>query len=543
MHEFRRAISNLRAVSRKKIKKPARRRVQIDVQKLDNIAEKARQAPISDEEYELLTTSIHTMAARLMPLQRSTEKADALCNDDDADCGKHNGQDVDGDAEAAQDEQPARRGHGRRPATDYKGTVLNIPHPTLTPACLCPACSKGKVYDLKPPRPLVRIVGMPPIQATIYNLQQLRCNVCGNVFATDPPDGVGDEKYDASVNSMIAQLKYGYGMTFYRIARLQVQMGVPMPTSVLFELVDKAAAAFTPVHAELARQAAQGEVLHHDDTAARILEDVERPEDQDEDRTGLHTTNIVAKAGERQIALFITGPQHGGENMTDLLKQREQGLASAVLMTDALKHNDPKVESGIELLLSNCLLHGRRKFVDIYQMFPSECHFVIEQLGQVYWHDEQARQQGMDVQQRLELHKQRSAPVMADLKRWMKAQIEQRKTEPNSRLGSAINYFLKRWHRLTLFLEHPGAPLDNNVAERALKKIVLHRKNALFFKTQHGADVGDIYFSVIHTCELNGVNAFNYMTEIQRHADEVRQRPAEWLPWNFEAALARAAPA
>lgn len=535
-------------MSRKKIKKPARRRVQIDVQKLDNIAEKARQVPISDEEYELLTTSIHTMAERLLPRERPTEKADALCNEarrEHEECQKH-GRRGAGPAggEGEQPDEHSRPGHGRRAAADYKGAKhVNVSHPTLTPTCLCPTCGKGKVYDLKPARPLLRIVGMPPIQATVYDLQQLRCNVCGDVFPTEPPQGVGDEKYDATVNSMIAQLKYGYGMTFYRISKLQDQMGVPISTSVLFELVDKAATAFTPILAELARQAAQGEVLHHDDTTARILGDVDRPEDQDEDRTGLHTTNIIAKTGERRIALFITGPQHGGENMTHLLEQRAQGLEAAVLMTDALKHNDPKVSSGIELLLSNCLLHGRRKFVDIYEMFPGECHHVIEQLGQVYWHDEQAREQGMDAHQRLQWHQQRSGPVMAGLKRWMEGQIEEKKTEPNSRLGSAINYFLKRWHRLTLFLEHPGAPLDNNVAERALKKVVLHRKNALFFKTQHGADVGDIYFSVIHTCELNGVNAFDYMTEIQRHADEVRQHPADWLPWNYQTALARPAPA
>jgi hypothetical protein len=84
-----------------------------------------------------------------------------------------------------------------------------------------------------------------------------------------------------------------------------------------------------------------------------------------------------------------------------------------------------------------------------------------------------------------------------------------------------------------------GAPLDNNVAERALKKAILHRKNSLFYKTLHGAEVGDLYMSLIHTCELNGVNSFDYLTELQRHSADVRRAPADWMPWNYRETQAR----
>jgi hypothetical protein len=76
------------------------------------------------------------------------------------------------------------------------------------------------------------------------------------------------------------------------------------------------------------------------------------------------------------------------------------------------------------------------------------------------------------------------------------------------------------------------AVLDNNVVERALKKAILHRKNALFYKTMNGARVGDLFMSLIHTCELNRVNPFDYLTELLRHPAEVAVRPAEWMPWN-----------
>jgi hypothetical protein len=123
------------------------------------------------------------------------------------------------------------------------------------------------------------------------------------------------------------------------------------------------------------------------------------------------------------------------------------------------------------------------------------------------------------------------------------AEENKQKAEANSGLGKALRYFLKRWDRLTLFLQHPGSPLDSNVVERALKKVILHRKNCLFFKTEHGAKVGDLFMSIIHTCELNGVNSFHYMHQLLRHVAEVAADPAAWMPWNFQRQLQpRAAP-
>jgi hypothetical protein len=122
---------------------------------------------------------------------------------------------------------------------------------------------------------------------------------------------------------------------------------------------------------------------------------------------------------------------------------------------------------------------------------------------------------------------------MDKLHAWLKTQLDERKTEPNSGLGQAIGYLLRHWQPLTLFLRKAGAPLDNNIAERALKRAILHRKNSLFYKTVHGAEVGDLFMSLIHTCELNGANPFDYLTELQRHAEELLHNPAAWMPWNY----------
>jgi hypothetical protein len=104
-------------------------------------------------------------------------------------------------------------------------------------------------------------------------------------------------------------------------------------------------------------------------------------------------------------------------------------------------------------------------------------------------------------------------------------------------MGKAITYMLKHWEPLTLFLRIPGAPLDNNLCEQALKRAILHRKNSLFFKTEHGAYIGDLFMSLIHTCTLNRVNPFHYLTTLQRHSSELFKNPKRWLPWNYQQAV------
>ena len=169
---------------------------------------------------------------------------------------------------------------------------------------------------------------------------------------------------------------------------------------------------------------------------------------------------------------------------------------------------------------------------------------MLETLGRVWHNDAVARERQLTPDERRRCHHQHSEPLMQTLHVWMEAQLAEHQTEPNSGLGKASQYRLRHGQPLTLFLREPHAPLDNNVVERALKKAILHRKNSLFYQTVNGAAVGDLSMSLIHTCELNGVNPFDYLTELGRHAGELKQNPPAWLPWTYRPTLAqRTAPA
>jgi len=444
--------------------------------------------------------------------------------------------------------QQKRKGHGRNGADAYTGAEkIRVPHESLQPGDLCPECKKGTVYQMKKPGVLIRIVGQAPVAATVFELQKLRCHLCGKVFTAEPPEGADEEKYDATAASMIALLKYGSGLPFNRLEGLQGNLGVPLPASTQWDLVSDSAKAIEPVYEELIRQAAQGEVLHNDDTTMKILElmgkrakakalaeDVpERAKDAPK-RTGIFTSGIVSTNAGRTIALFFTGRRHAGENLAEVLHHRASELSPPIQMCDGLSRNEPK---GFETILANCIAHGRRQFVDVVENFSDECRYVLETLGEVYKHDAIVREQNLSPDERLRFHQAESRPLMAGLKDWLTKQIADHLVEPNSGLGEASTYMLKHWEKLTLFLREPGAPLDNNITERALKRAILHRKNAMFYLSENGAHVGDLFMSLIYTCQLCHINPFDYLTELQRHADELPLDPGNWMPWQYREML------
>jgi transposase len=488
-----------------------------------------------------VTELLETRQATLEKLRRllchsSTEKTKAVLKQ----AGIETGEKKRKEAGAPKNKAP---GHGRNGAAAYRGArKVEVPHASLKAGDPCPDCQRGKVYPQRDPGVLVRIKGQAPIAATVYELEKLRCNLCGDVFTAAAPEEAGQEKYDETAASMIALLRYGSGFPWNRLEGLQENLGIPLPVATQCEIVKETAAQIQPAMDELIRQAAQGEVMHNDDTSMRVLS-LDRGAASDVDiaaeRTGVFTSGIVSIGEGFRIGLYFTGRKHAGENLSDVLKQRAAGLEAPIQMCDALSRNLPKLPRELEIIIAHCMAHARRYFVEVTPNFPQECRFVLESLGEVYGYDEAARAQRMSHEERLHFHQEHSGPVMEKLHIWLDAQFDERRVEPNSGLGHAISYLLKHWDRLTLFLRQPGAPLDNNICERALKKSILHRKNSLFYKTRNGARIGDLFMSLIHTCELNGADPFDYLNQLQRHAEELKLTPPEWMPWNYRATLAR----
>jgi transposase len=391
----------------------------VDRQELESIVEHAR-AALSAEEYARLKAALDTLVyllqlvenksttiARLrqMLFGAATEKTAKVLADIDAALTKPEPEAPAGEPEP----KPPRQGHGRNGAQDYPGaTKIKVELSSLKASERCPECHKGKLYPVAPPGMLVRVVGQAPLGATVYELEKLRCNLCLQVFTAEPPAGVGSEKYDAGAASMVALLKYGSGLPFNRLQGLQQSLGVPLPASTQWAIVEKAATVVKPAFEQLIRQAAQGDVLYNDDTGAKILalmapsasteKSAEEPAAELAERTGIFTSGIVSTREGRTIALFFTGKKHAGENLADVLAHRAAALGPPIQMCDALSRN---VSGPLKTIVANCISHARRMYVDVAPHFPDECRFVLETLKAVYKHDAQCKEQRSSPEERL----------------------------------------------------------------------------------------------------------------------------------------------
>lgn len=428
---------------------------------------------------------------------------------------------------------PKKRTTGKLSHADYPNAkVCPLKHESLSDKDQCPVCGRGKVHPYLQENKIIKISGNVPMMATKYELENFRCNACGEIFKPDLPKDVCKDKYDPAAISMLALLKYGTGMPFYRLDKFLRSLGTPFPKSTQWDLMDQNSAPFELVFDVLCLEAAQGELFYNDDTSVKILslENKVNRGHEKKGRKGLQTSGIISKVDKHKIALFFSGHRHAGENLESLLGLRDLNLEMPIQMCDGKRDNIPK---GHETILSNCLAHARRKFVELIDNFPEQCKFILKVFRKIYKFDSETKEQLMSPQQRLEFHIKNSLPLMKGLYGWFAQQFKEKKIEPNSNLGTAINYMKKRWGELIKFTEVAGAPLDNNICEQALKKAILLRKNALFYKTSRGSQVGDIFISLIQTCEMNKINSFEFLKAVLDHKSEVLAFPQNWTPFNF----------
>jgi hypothetical protein len=372
------------------------------------------------------------------------------------------------------------------------------------------------------------------------------------------PEGVSAKKWDETADAQIAIERHAKYTPSYRTARAQEMCGIPLPESVQSERCREVADVLEPIYEEMKKEAAQGKVFQIDDTPVRILELVkenkERKQEKEdaekkvkekkgkrkkkkkEERVGIQTSGVVVELHSgAKVALYFNGRQHAGENIEDIYQLRDPGLPPPMQMSDALACN---FCGGRERIVCKCLVHARRKFVEIRRIYPEACDYVLKQIGEIYQNEK--RTAGMSDEERLAYHQEQSGPVMAELKQWMDEQVADKKVEPNSSLGKAVDYFQSHYEGLSAYLRYAGAPLDNNACEQVLKPAVIIRKNSYGYKTSRGAKTGAIIQSVIQTCRLNGTNVWQYLVAVLRRSAEVREKPESFLPWNYKGEEERA---
>lgn len=429
----------------------------------------------------------------------------------------------------------AVKGHGRHKAEDYKkAKEVKCKHEELKEGSKCPdQYCKGQLQKYKREAKFTQFEGQPLVGATNYRQEVLRCGDCQRTFTAPLPEGVKSQKYTPTADAAIALAKYGSGLPWNRLSQLQKSFGIPLSASVMWERCEEVANALLAIFIQLRIVAALCTVLYYDDTSVKIID---CQPSLAEKRKGIRTTCMVANLGAEKIALYVSGRKHAGDNANELLEKRPANMQKVIRMSDALSAN---LANTADDTVSLCLAHGSRKFVEIKASNLTYCNHVLEQISQVYENDKKTT--ALTDEERLEYHQENSGPIMKKLKEWIEEKFDKRLVEPNSALGRAFNYLTGNWDGLTCFLKNGKAPLDNNMCERALKLVVLHRKNALYYRNDTGAAVSDVIQSIIQTCKLNNVSAYEYLVAIIENQREVRKNPDKWLPWNFSEQIKKVA--
>ena len=431
-------------------------------------------------------------------------------------------------------DKPEKRakGHGRLPHTAYTNAVdYTLTINGLAVGHSCPSNCGGKLGRFKP-GVLVRIKGQSMADVHKYWIEKLRCNLCTQLFSAEIPDYVGNEKYDFNFKAQLVLQKYYVAVPLNRQKSLQLLLNFPLPIGTQWKIIEEVANPALSVFTEIEKVAANGELVHNDDTHCKILSIInDNKKNPDKKRRGMHTTGMVAKNGELTVALFYSGKKHAGENLEDLLKHRSPDKDTIIQMCDALSRNAPKT---FETILCNCISHGYRKFDDLKAFYPEPCLKIIKLIGDVYDVEDKCVEQSLDNEKRLDYHQKHSEPIVSELHAYLNYLLDEKIVEPNDSLGKAVNYMRNHWHELTQFLRLEGAPLDNNIVERALKIPIRGRRTWLFYKTEYGAMIGSVLTSIIYTCELSNINPLDYLVALQQYKSHVVKEPHRFLPWNYQ---------
>lgn len=426
-------------------------------------------------------------------------------------------------------------GHGRMGSDVYKDVeeLIAVPLEGFQAGDLCPMKCGGR---LRPYRSgtVIRIKGQNFARVLHYVVEKLRCALCDYLIVAKLPEDAGNEKYDSSFKAMIVLQKYYVAVPFYRQECFQTLLRFPLPDSTQWELVEKVAQYGYIIFNVFKELVANGKLIHNDDTMLRILDHIRYIKSAAPERVGMFTTCILGEHEGHQICLFLNGVQHGGENVDELLELRSPKKPLILQMCDGLtQQTEPKKA---ETVVCNCLSHGFRKFEELIDYYPEECGTIMGYIGEFYRVDKKTVD--MSAEERLLHHQKHSQPVADELLSYMTSLFDNRIVEPNSELGGAIKYMIKRWDKITRFLTVAGAPLDNNISERALKIPIRNRKSAMFCRSKYSAYIAGMLTSIIYTCFLAKKNAHHYLTVLQDYYQHVRASPRTWLPWNYEASLA-----
>jgi transposase len=289
--------------------------------------------------------------------------------------------------------------------------------------------------------------------------------------------------------------------------------GLNIDSQTLWDQVDVLARVLQPTYKALARHVLEAEVVGADETWWRLME-----------KKGSKRWWVWSLTRDDAV-FYRTHPSRSQEAARQVLNGYD-----GIVMADGYSAYDALSRAGPSFTLAHCWAHARRKFIEAEPHFPEPCRTVLDLIGRLYAveaevpspTDPSDRAEALALRHRL--RQEQSRPLVREIQNWALAQ----RALPESSLGKAIAYMLGLWKGLTRFLDDPRIPIDNNATERGLRGVVLGRKNHYGSRSERGTQVAALFYSLLESAKLAGIEPKLYLLTATRAA--LRDRDSVTLP-------------
>jgi len=419
-------------------------------------------------------------------------------------------------------EPVAPKAKDRRPARLLPPELPRVIKMHAPSRCTCPDCGKQlRRLGEDASEQLDYVHGY--FQVIRHVRPKLSCGACAKIVQAPAPSRPIERGLPtAALLAQVVAAKYADHTPLYRQEGIYRRSGVELPRALLASWVAEVATLVQPLVNALQRYVMCAEKLHADDTPVPVLSP-----GKGRTRTGRLWAYVrddrPCGGTDPPAVVYRYSPDRKAERPREHLRS-----FTGILQADAYSGFTPLYNSG-EIVEAACWAHARRKYYDVYVADRSPiAGQALQRIGALYEIERQIR--GCSPAERRKARQLRSAPVLEDLGAWLRA--TQRTVSAKSPLAAAIHYTLVRWPALTRYLDDGRVEVDNNAAERAIRALVLGRRNYLFAGSDAGGDTAGCLYSLIGTCRLNGIDPHLYLRHVFEHiATHPINRIGELLPW------------
>lgn len=409
-------------------------------------------------------------------------------------------------------ESPPRQGHGPREQKNLP--VVEVDHELAADERDCPTCGG----DLKPMGEQAEVSEEITVIRRQFVIQRhkrhkYRCQCNAAVVTAPGPVRLPGHRYSLEFAAEVASDKYLDHLPLDRQVRRMRREGLEVTSQTLWDQIDALAKPLKPTWKALKGHVLGAPLIGADETHWRVM-------------GSEHSKRWVWCACSAEGIVYEIHKSRSAAAAGELLAGYE-----GIVMTDGYGAYKSLARAGPKIRLVHCWAHARRKFTEAESFYPEPCKEILELIGKLYALEKavpEAADREEALRLRAELRRENSRPVIQEIKDWA---FEQ-KASPESGLRKAIDYMLEHWTGLTRFLEDPEVPLDNNATERALRSVVLGRKNHLGSKSGRGTRVAALYYSLLESAKVCGVEPPAYLAAAARLA--LREPGSVLLPHQFK---------